>query len=175
MLGSRGVLGPLRGSLVRGACCVSVSGASSPILERESELEVVRSAVAAAQSEDGVALVIKGPAGIGKTRLLSEARAIAAERELLVLFARGGEVERDLPWGAVRQLLDPVLRGLSKAKRERLFADAGALAAPVFGGDTAAAETAGTGAAVVYGMYWVLVELTADRPAVLVFDDAHWV
>ena len=96
---------------------MSVRGVSSAILERESELELVRSAVAAAESGDGVVLVVRGPAGIGKTRLLSEARAIAAKREVLVLFARGGEVERDLPWGAVRQLLDPVLRGLSGAAR----------------------------------------------------------
>ena len=153
---------------------MSVWGASSPILERESELELIRSAVAAAESGDGVVLVVRGPAGIGKTRLLSEARAIAAEREVLVLFARGGEVERDLPWGAVRQLVDPVLRGLSGVARERLFADAGGLAAPIFGGETAAAETAGTAAALVYGMYWVLVGLTVDRPAVLVVDDAGW-
>ena len=153
---------------------MSVRGVSSAILERESELELVRSAVAAAESGDGVVLVVRGPAGIGKTRLLSEARAIAAKREVLVLFARGGEVERDLPWGAVRQLLDPVLRGLSGAARARLFADAGGLAAPIFGGETAAAETAGTAAGLVYGMYWVLVGLTTDRPAVLVVDDAHW-
>ena len=76
--------------------------------------------------------------------------------------------------GCCAQLVDPVLRGLSGVARERLFADAGGLAAPIFGGETAAAETAGTAAALVYGMYWVLVGLTVDRPAVLVVDDAGW-
>src|SRR4051794_6042555 len=149
MLGIPWRRGPTTRCLLGGADGVSVWGASALILERESELERVRSAVAAAQSEDGVVLVVRGPAGIGKTRLLSEARAIAAARGVLVLSARGGEVERDLPWGAVRQLVDPVLRGLSGATRERLFADAAGLATPIFGGETAAAETAGTGAAVV--------------------------
>ena len=47
----------------------------------------------AAQSGDGRLVVVEGSAGIGKTRLLAEARALAVAAEFEVLTARGGELE----------------------------------------------------------------------------------
>ena len=56
----------------------------------------------------GGGLLIEGPPGIGKTRLLGAARALADDRR--VLSARGSELERDFPFAVVRQLLEPVVR-----------------------------------------------------------------
>ena len=56
----------------------------------------------------GGAVVFEGPAGIGKSSLLAAARTVAAA-EMRVLSARGGELERELPFGIVRQLLEPVV------------------------------------------------------------------
>jgi predicted ATP-dependent serine protease len=65
-----------------------------PLLEREHELGVVAGLVDAACAGGGAALVIEGPAGIGKTRLLASTCRSAAERQLTVLRTRGGESGR---------------------------------------------------------------------------------
>ena len=54
------------------------------LLEREHELTALDALVEATQAGDGRLLVIEGPAGIGKTRLLSGLRR-SAERPLRVL------------------------------------------------------------------------------------------
>ena len=65
----------------------TVSGVA-PLLEREDELSAVTAAVDAAATGQGGALVVEGPAGIGKTRLLDVARATATERGYRVLTGR---------------------------------------------------------------------------------------
>ena len=54
----------------------------------------------------GAAVVLEGPAGIGKTSLVAAARRLAADRGLRSLAARGGELERDFAYGVVRQLFE---------------------------------------------------------------------
>ena len=75
--------------------------------------------------------LVEGPAGIGKTRLLAEARVRGQEAGARVLFARAGELERDFPFGVVRQLFEAALA--DPAVRERAFAGAAAGAGQVFG------------------------------------------
>ena len=118
-------------------------------------------------------LLVAGAAGIGKTRLLGEAAALAGTGGSRILHARGGAVERDLPWGLVRQLFDPALAELDGDRREALFEGAGELARSVFGASPPAAEPA-TLASAAYGLYWVLVGLGEDRPIVAIVDDVHW-
>lgn len=74
---------------------------SSMLLEREGELAVVSAALARARAGDGAVLVVEGPAGIGKTALLDEARGRAAAAGMRLLAARGGELEADFPFGVV--------------------------------------------------------------------------
>jgi hypothetical protein len=47
---------------------------------------------------------------------------MAAASELRVLSALGGELERELPFGIVRQLLEPVVAGCAEKERQVLFA-----------------------------------------------------
>ncbi|MEA2386722.1 MAG: hypothetical protein QOJ22_896, partial [Thermoleophilaceae bacterium] len=149
-----------------------MTGAGAPILERDRELDLANGALEAARGGNGRVVLVSGPAGIGKTRLLSELRERAPE--LRLLSARGGELERQLPWGVVRQLLDPVLSTLSPADRDELFTGAGRLAASIFEGDLREGATGRDLAALVYGLYWVLTGLSARGPVALVVDDAHW-
>ena len=73
-----------------------VSGGRDALIEREAELVELAGVVAGVCSGAGATVVIEGPAGIGKTRLLEATRGVAAETGLGVLSARPGELERDL-------------------------------------------------------------------------------
>src|SRR5688572_9233920 len=76
------------------------------LVEREGELRTISEALVAAETGAGATVVIEGPPGIGKSRLVSEVVARALSRGFLVLRARGIELETDFGFGVVRQLLD---------------------------------------------------------------------
>ena len=120
-------------------------------------------------------IFIEGPAGIGKSRLLAESRRRAAERELLVLSARGGELERDFPFGVVRQLFEAQLA--DEGRRGRVLAGAAGAAAPIFGlpGERPDGEAAGEATfGALHALYWLTLNLSAERPLMLSVDDLHW-
>ena len=94
--------------------------AAEQLVEREAELDVVRAAVRNASAGTGSLLVIEGPAGIGKTRLLLAARESANEADMHVLHARGSELEREFPYGLVRQLFEPVLADAKDEERREI-------------------------------------------------------
>ena len=118
-------------------------------------------------------MIVEGPAGIGKTQLLTEARRRAPEAGLRVLSARGGELEREYAFGVVRQLFEPALA--SPDARERLLAGAAAPAGTLF--EPVAVEAspeADSSFAVLHGLYWLTVNLSAEQPLLLAIDDLHW-
>ena len=78
-------------------------------LERQRELAAIEDAVRGAQDGRGSVVLIEGPAGIGKSVVLDEARRRVAGGELRSLGARGGTLERDFGFGVVRQLLEVVV------------------------------------------------------------------
>jgi DNA-binding CsgD family transcriptional regulator len=148
---------------------------SGRLLEREWELDTLTATIGAAA--DGIAglLLVQGPAGIGKSRLLAEARTLAEERGLCVRSARGGELERDFPFGVVRQLFESQL--VEDSGRSRLLSGAARAAAPVFGhaDELEASGPLGEGTfAVLHGLYWLTVNLCSERALLLVVDDLHW-
>jgi DNA-binding CsgD family transcriptional regulator len=150
---------------------------SGPLVERDMELAAIDDALAAAAAGSGTALVLEGPAGIGKTALLEATRARAAERPLRLLHARAGELEGAFAYGVVRQLFEPALLGAAEDERARLLAGPAAAAAPaVLGGGAEEAAPGATASsfAVVHGLYWLAANLAADAPLALIVDDAHW-
>ena len=141
-------------------------------MERELELETVERLLAGARAGSGGAVVFEGPAGIGKSSLLAAARTEAGA-ELRVLWARGGELERELPFGIVRQLLEPVVVACDADEREALLAGAAALAKPVlFAADPEAGAEPSFSA--LHGLYWLTINLADAQPLLVVVDDAHW-
>ena len=63
--------------------------APATLLEREDELATVEALLGHAAAGHGSVLLIEGPAGIGKTELLGQARELATDREMEALSARG--------------------------------------------------------------------------------------
>ena len=75
------------------------------LFERGRELEQLDAHIGRAAAGDGGVVVVEGPAGIGKSRLLAEARR-RADGSLLVLSARGSQLEGEFAFGVVRQLFE---------------------------------------------------------------------
>ncbi|HVL85399.1 MAG TPA: AAA family ATPase [Pseudonocardia sp.] len=149
----------------------SAAPPAEPLLERRNELAVIEAAVARVPDGRGGTLVIEGPAGVGKTRLLGVARTLAGDRDMLVLSARASPLEREFAFGVVRGLLEPALRAADPADRARLLAGAAQLAAPVL---DPGAEVGTPTFATLHGLYWLLAALAEQQPLVLAVDDAHW-
>ena len=142
------------------------------LVERETEVAALGAALKHATS-DGQIVLIEGPAGIGKTRLLDVLRQEAVGFD--VLGARGGVLERDVAFGVVRQLLEPRLARAGPGDRDTLLAGAAAPAAGVLG-------LAGSDPGLVpselprslHALFWLVANLAERRPLVLAVDDGQW-
>ena len=121
---------------------------------------------------NGLALVIEGEPGIGKTALLQLARESAAATGLRVLHACGVELEAGFAFGVVRQCLEPAIRSAAPAERTRLFSGAAALAEPLLIDLVGASPEVSFGA--LHGLYWLLANLCEPGPLLVAVDDAHW-
>jgi DNA-binding CsgD family transcriptional regulator len=157
----------------------SVSGlyGSPPLLERESELELVERVLVDVREERGALVLLEGPAGIGKTRLLGAARELAAARGFQVLRARAGELERELSYGVVRQLYEALLAGCDEVERAELLAGAARLAAPLLAFTVPRDALSGdvdASFALLHGLYWLTANIAERAPVLLAVDDLHW-
>src|SRR5690348_9664271 len=140
---------------------------SRATLERAEELERLEARIESARNGAGGAVVIEGPAGIGKTTMLERTIEIAGRLGLRRLAARAGQLERDLGWNLVRQLFAAVISA-SAADRKRLLRGAAGLAAPALG------IAAGDATGALHGLYWLVADLAEEVPSLLAVDDAHW-
>jgi len=149
---------------------------AAPLLDRELELRALCAALVDAREENGQLVLIEGAAGLGKTSLLKASFDAAAEMRFVGLRARASELERNFPYGCVRQLLEPVVARASAAERERLFDGAAALAMPLFAAGAAAQSEASSDSVfpVLHGLYWLLNNLTRVKPVALCVDDLQW-
>ncbi len=132
---------------------VAVPADRGVLLEREAELGVAQAALEQAALGCGSGLLIQGPAGVGKSRLLTEIGALASARGMTVLRARGGTLERDYRFGAVRQLLGPL---------PLLDAAAGATGSP------------DANCGILDALHRTVVNRAAGNPILLSVDDAQW-
>jgi DNA-binding NarL/FixJ family response regulator len=137
------------------------------LVEREREVAALAALLDAAPSGEGRVAWIEGPAGIGKSTLLAEARRHAGASGARVLAARGSELEREFPFGVVRQLFESVV-----AREERVLAGAAAPAAAVF--EAAETSEGDVSFAALHGLFWVALNLAGEGPLVLAIDDLHW-
>lgn len=143
----------------------------SALCGREPQLDRLDGLIATALDGTGAMALIEGVPGIGKSRLLAELRARAGAAGLRVLHARGSELERDFPFGVVRQLFEPALR--DPTLRARWLGGAASAAAPVFG-SVDAGDGADASFAALHGLYWLTANAAAQTPLLLAVDDLHW-
>ena len=139
------------------------------LLERESEQAALGGLLDRAAEGSGGILVLHGPAGIGKTGLMGWAYDTARTKGMTVGRARGGSLEQEFAFGAVRQLLEPLVASADHPRR--LFQGAAAAAEPILRSGQSDAAEAGT---VLHGLYWVTAALAEQGPLAFVLDDAHW-
>ena len=157
-------------TIVRGLGQATAGG--GVLLERDRELESLDRVVQAARAGEAVMAVIEGPAGIGKSRLLAKAREMAGAGGFRVLSARGSDLERELPYGIVRQLFEPLL--LEPGGRERLLTGSAQAAGRVFEPPDADDAVSDGGFGALHGLFWLTANLAAERPLCLSIDDLHW-
>jgi len=131
--------------------------ATPPIRGRAAELKVIGALVAALLHGRGGVLVIEGPPGIGKSRLLTEVMALADKSGVRTLFGEAFEYQQAVPFFALFMAT--------------LGADP-----PV--GDADALRRLGSSADL---RYWVVHDLAdaigaaaAETPLAIVLEDIHW-
>lgn len=74
------------------------------LVDRDDEMALLRTKLDDLAAGTSGCLLIEGPAGIGKTRLLDEVRRLAVAAGVWVRSARCSALEQDFEWGVVRQL-----------------------------------------------------------------------
>jgi DNA-binding CsgD family transcriptional regulator len=147
-------------------------GAEHALLEREGELDVLEGLVRGALAGDPVLALVEGPAGIGKTRLLEEACERAAAAGFRVLTAGGSDLERELAFGVVRQLFEPIL--LDPAQRGRWLTGSALPAARIFAPPDDGEAAGDVSFGLLHGLFWLTANIAAEQPLVLAIDDLHW-
>jgi len=111
----------------------SAAVSAFPLLERSDELARIESALDRACGGRGTFVVVEGPAGIGKTAVLTAARSSAAGLGMRALRARGAELEGDFAFGVVRQLFEPPLADATASERADVLGGAAGTAASLLG------------------------------------------
>lgn len=151
--------------------------ANADLLERDGELAAIGELIRAARAGSGKALLVEGPAGIGKTVLLERGRSMAHSAGMGVLFARGGELESEFPYGVVRQLFESELETMPEEQHRELLQGAAELAAPLVSPQVswpAEGHSADRSFAVLHGLYWLTLNMASEQPLVVIVDDLHW-
>ena len=132
---------------------------------RSEQLAAIGGLLGGMRSGRAGALVLRGEAGIGKTALLEAAADKAAGAR--VLRVAGVESEAELPFAALHALLRPAL--------DQIGALPGRQAAALRGAFGLAEETVTDRFLVGLGVLSLVAELAADRPVLVLVDDAQWV
>jgi DNA-binding CsgD family transcriptional regulator len=139
--------------------------AARPLIGREVETARITSLLDEVETR-GAALVLRGEPGIGKSRLLMGATALARRRDMTVLTATGVQSEARLAFAGLHQLLRPEwarIADLAPALRAALDAAFGL-------SDDAAPEHFRIAMAVLD----LLSEVAAETPLLMIVEDAHW-
>jgi DNA-binding NarL/FixJ family response regulator len=147
------------------------------LLEREAELTAIARAIGGVSGGEGRGLIFTGAAGVGKTSLIEETRRRAGDEGLAVLNAAGAALEREYPFGVVRQLFEPALAQMEASDRAAALSGTARGAAAILGhGGEAPGATAGGdgGFDTLHALYWLTLGIAERGPLAVIVDDAHF-
>src|ERR1700748_3863004 len=128
-----------------------------PIRGRAGELKVIGASVTALVQGHGGVLVIEGPPGIGKSRLLTEVMALAEKGGVRTLFGEAFEYQQTVPFFS---LFTATLRA------DPPVGDADAL--------RRLGSSADLGYWVVHDLADAIYSAAAQTPLAIGLDDIHW-
>ncbi|MBV8956397.1 MAG: AAA family ATPase, partial [Solirubrobacterales bacterium] len=148
------------------------SATRQTLRERELELGSLRQGLSRACASEGSLFVIEGPAGVGKTELLREARLAAERIGVTPLHARGSELEQQFAFGVVRQLLERTID--ESATDLEVFAGAAYPAARLFRSEQRPSGASDVGFEALHSLYWLTVNLSDRGPLLMLADDCQW-
>ncbi|MDX6678992.1 MAG: hypothetical protein QOE31_3044, partial [Solirubrobacteraceae bacterium] len=134
------------------------SHAPAPLVGRSGERALLRALAERASAGTRSAVLLRGQAGVGKTRLVEALSEIAAELGMDILHCECSPYHRGSP-------LHPLLEGLRNA-------DGTPFAAPAAPSDDRSAGRARR--ALLDALAQSLAERAARRPLLLVVEDLHW-
>ena len=137
------------------------------MLERSEQLAALASLFSSAREGAGGCVVIEGGAGIGKSRLVTDAMEQAAAAGMTVASARCSQFESGFAFGAALQMFEPLVGGGDR----QMFAGAAALAWPLF---DEAGEVDERDFSRLHGLHWLTANLAERAPVLVALDDAHW-
>src|ERR1700733_8292134 len=149
-------------------------GIEPKLLDRQRELSRLAVWLADVREGRGRIGLIVGGAGLGKTALLRRAQLVGERLGVRVLTARGGELERELPFGVARQLFERPVSRMPAPERAAVMSGAASIVRPLLGltgAEIGAADPHGT----IHALYWLLANLSEHTSLVLAIDDLHWV
>jgi DNA-binding CsgD family transcriptional regulator len=129
------------------------------ILGRDSELGRLGALLEGLPAAGG-AVVLRGDAGVGKSTLLAWAASAAIGRGAHPVTVTGVQAEFDLPYAGLHQLL-------GRLRLHEDTADARAIVLAALDGDESPVKVA-------LALLTLLTEAGADRPLVVLADDAQW-
>lgn len=157
---------------------VAVVDAAQVLLERDRAIARIDQALRDAIAGRGSLLLLEGPAGIGKTRLIQAAARRARQLGLATHSARGSELEREFAYGLVRQLFETSLVAATPSERALLLAGAAGRSAALFGVAAPEGDVIDTlpdpSFAILHGLYWLCANLARRSAQLLCVDDVHW-
>ncbi|HET7305030.1 MAG TPA: AAA family ATPase [Segeticoccus sp.] len=139
---------------------------------RREQLDTLCGALDRAAAGEHATVWMQGPAGIGKTRLLTEIAGVATERGFVVAAAQADELERSRPFGVVADAL-----GCTRSATDPARAGIAALIATHEHGERGAvtvSSDAGLQYRVVDALGDLVEQLAASRPVLLAVDDLQW-
>jgi hypothetical protein len=165
-----------------------------PLVGRREELRQLTEHLVAATEGKGGVLRLLGEAGVGKSRLLAELRAIAAPTEFAFVCARADEGERDEAYSVVRDLVrdlagteeeDTPHQRFAKIERlrvlgldvheVRLLGELCGLNYPLPAeGGSGTREGRPRGIAIAVALRKALMALAHDRALVIELEDLQW-
>lgn len=150
------------------------------LVGRDAELGALRALLDRVKAGESAAAILSGEPGIGKSTLIAELMRQAADFGFRTLGAQASELERDLPFAVLTEVLEREVELLSPGRRAAIGDDDAALLGtllPALAKDgPASGEQLGPTARhrLLRALHRLLGILVGDQPHLLVLDDLHW-